>query len=1481
MRLGTRVVSYTENGFFKRLRRSIAAALLGPAILIGAVSCGRSAADSYRPASSGELNIKLSDYNYDDSRRLVYAGGQFVPQEHSAVALRNLLTADKSPLNYEKALGPRLCGALDDLLNDRSGQGFLVNIGDAYFIQDPSANNRIVSESVYWLRVAGGAHYLGVPAGESQALFDGLLRGMEQMIKLAERNGSGGEFPAWAARIQDGQLVLDTDTDSAGARNSASDADHDLVMALLVAVDNVERGIWTDKGYDRLLAKFIPALEKEYTVIGGLSVLQPSEDYRAKPEIKDFHLDYFSPETAFSIAHYLHRSGQPEQAKAWAQRGLDSLELLKLCLEQHNYIPAKAWISDDLRIMPAGRQGWDGIRAPARIAAGLRYLPASGAHSAGLIPVLQKYLRRWAEGYTVPELDAAVYLPLAAELGAEDTLFAVARVLADGMSDTAIYKENERYFQVSLIMKTCIELLFPYNTLSSPNISLLNLSGSSRLDERRTVFTLEQIAPEKGYYGQTSDGFGYVINNSPSGELLELQDALPEGYYIINSESLAYGFAQAVAEKNWPRVKALLKTIYYLSQKNYRETNQTTKLLPWAVFYNGQDFQIAQKDGISNYGNASASDADLLLLTAMIKAVEQGEDEQDLRNFIALYANEFIQRNIGVYYDRNNNIHLLLLSGGLIGPRFLDGDLVYKFYTSYPNYDWLNVIKDYFQQDGLYNTAGSAFYYAIFSQLLEDTQGLLKKIIARYPDPAQFPNVLELRAVRWDPESGKYGGLQLVEPDAQYPMETPDARQAALWRLPLNIGYNPGGAFSPPAATNYYTYYLQELAKIDFSSTTARFSINDAIYRNGNIHYLANSFVKHWKAGHLSPFYDSRYDVVDAVPDSSEIPSALAGYYQNKSQDYSYLRKFIEYALALAKSRDTAAQAVQVYEDTLLKYLSKDDLKSAKVQITLAPVDKLFDLGNIPALNLLVEKSAIDLVDEYLSILTSMLGYNSEQLLQKINLLLLTAELNNYPPDNPVLRALYLQKIMLWSSLSPLDRSHLRLISARYAEYGDDLVYDYFANPPVKQNELRRLILEWGEYRGDNKIDTLAVNKTLPAGAIPEITDYKLTPQKLSRMEIPRSLKMALIKELVKRDVQSILARNTGDLETALSGYINNLPQEYQMQGFVPVLFAETETIPARIKRDMIDRVLAGIDRSSGTLYGRRYDLASADGRREFNEAYNNYYVMLWSAYKLALYQEANSALKFLNNEDNQKNARAEMAKRAKSLNAVLPRLLQMIDIIQQTGIQMPAAYGDALVDAFAAKYYADIYLDYRQNFAYMDTLADFLNNIYWLGYDLERLASGAATRDLFSKENAELYAQLRPAVYSLIAMYKNYNPNWRENNKLVGVIERITLQEEANIDNIKDTLAKLADLQKNALLYGQLEEYAYYKVSEAYIYAAVTYYDTENGVKINGLDLYNRVLEDEYLDRYDYMVETVRAMAEAVQFRYAESDKPPPRRRI
>ncbi|GBR75944.1 hypothetical protein NO2_0568 [Candidatus Termititenax persephonae] len=670
-------------------------------------------------------------------------------------------------------------------------------VDDKYAPDNPTRrtylSDLIVSESVYWLRTAAGIHYAGVSVRESQDLFNKMLTGFGLMADLDDK----GAFPAWRVRaVYDSdtanglalkELVLDDSDPELDASNSASDADHDLVRALLAAVDNVRRGYWTEDAttkvewrgqkytYAELLDLLIPALKKEYILLPGskdIYIMKPSEDdYEATETEKDVRLDYLSPGTCFAIAEHLKNKSPAENSLGewWADRGQDSMKIYLACLDAHGYVPEKSWVTytDDgqIKIEANGRQGYDGIRAPERIADGLRY-PQYFTLDDGQRQILQNYLARYSEGYTVPQQDAAAYLPLAVQLGETAAAQTIAKKAAEGMSRQSVYGDSASYFETAYIAATLINTLYPYNPQAVYR---------GKINESAPQELVKLGLPGKYYL--ESGGYGLVFNNKTDDVAgYHFNDFLPTGWQLLTSEAVAYDLdislyyynhpeqhpdrqtkppktSKKVQEEMEQRISALVRTLIMATAQNHYETDTYTRQMPWAIMTNGQEYRVVQQPGFDGFGNATASDADLKILARLIKVKDfKLFKETELDFMISQLALDFIQQDTVSYRDSDGTPRRFMNSGAYrsAAEDLNTGEILHEFHTSYYDQYDLQLVSEYFRrprpQDSNFKV-GDDYLEQSFAMLAEDSKRLLEQIkeVFRFNENYQnFPDKLYL-----------------------------------------------------------------------------------------------------------------------------------------------------------------------------------------------------------------------------------------------------------------------------------------------------------------------------------------------------------------------------------------------------------------------------------------------------------------------------------------------------------------------------------------------------------------------------------------------------------------------------------------------------------------------------------------------------------------------------------------------------------------
>jgi endo-1,4-beta-D-glucanase Y len=124
------------------------------------------------------------------------------------------------------------------------------------FVTDPSENNRIVSEGMaYGLLMA--------VQNNDREIFDRLARGLTKM--------EGRGMPAWRAFIENGELVVRSDSEW----SSASDADQDIAFAFIQAYS-----LWGKSSCQQIAQSYLDRFwDGNVQYDGNSAILKPSEDW--------------------------------------------------------------------------------------------------------------------------------------------------------------------------------------------------------------------------------------------------------------------------------------------------------------------------------------------------------------------------------------------------------------------------------------------------------------------------------------------------------------------------------------------------------------------------------------------------------------------------------------------------------------------------------------------------------------------------------------------------------------------------------------------------------------------------------------------------------------------------------------------------------------------------------------------------------------------------------------------------------------------------------------------------------------------------------------------------------------------------------------------------------------------------------------------------------------------------------------------------
>ncbi|GBR74872.1 hypothetical protein NO1_1969, partial [Candidatus Termititenax aidoneus] len=563
--------------------------------------------------------------------------------------------------------------------------------------------------------------------------------------------------------------------------------------------------------------------------------------------------------------------------------------------------------------------------------------------------------------------------------------------------------------------------------------------------------------------------------------------------------------------------------------------------------------------------------------------------------------------------------------------------------------------------------------------------------------------------------------------------------------------------------------------------------------------------------------------------------------------------------------------------------------------------------------------------------------------------------------DNAAVRSLYFHKMLLWPKgvLSPQDKAELKIVADYYAWQmpAGCGIYDFLANPPVGQKPERPLIFTWeglpidtGLFAAGTAIEGRTSIFTIDAGHSVLTTDaqlddvqFEITVDKLLNTsgvaigqphysEMPTDLKDLVLREVIKRDIWLLVQKHSDDTEKmqeALIKYIDKLPDKedgkatnkYQMMAVVSILFLDggytnrqpnPPPIPIEAKRGIIQKFLDKISfttAGSGAKIGaERFNLNNSAERAVFAQAYQGLYGTLWSGYKLMLYKEAEQAVTeclgiFNNQELGAEKKVAALTSQITTINQKLADLLEMIKIIKPLiGLTIPQGTADNadLIDDFRDNFSAQFYFN-KFSWDYMGMLADILNNLFWLGYDLSRVAESLSA----GADYVDFYQNLMEQAVILGQEYQDINAaGWQDYYKLRSAIERIRLQQfivnGAADESLLDSLVQfdtavagekllrenpkkqqilmdaLRQRQVTAKGSGQLEEYAYYRAIEAFLCTSfvmrIKPLNLENDSVQTGQQLYEDILNDSVVKQYDYIYRSIQNMKLSVDALYGVS---------
>lgn len=1366
-------------------------------VFIGACSEDRDKTAASVAAMSVLNETKLEDVKTDVKVQENIVTPAAKRQEKYQKSLKDVFDCEGSSLTMEQTR-EQLRNTWNAVLK-ADGNRMLVRVGDAIYIQDPSQGDQIVSEYVYWLRIAADIHNTGVSTVEARNVAKGILKGLDKMTELSK----GKIFPAWVVRVQDSQIKLDNRKDNPG--DSASDADHDYVMALLVIRNNLKTGNWlSDKELnlstiDARLNKLIIGLETQYKFEGGRYIMRPSADW---DRLYEYHPDYFSPETCFAIADYL-SAFDAERAGQWRQRGNDSFDFLLTVLATfkdssgNSYIPEKAYITaTNGRFMITAnpkfnKQNWE-VRGAKRLASALNYIKPNENQ----IKLLINFLNNWRY-HSVDGLDAAVALPLAIQLGEHGTL-ETAKIIKDAMQTAmgkTVYVDMTKYYEVSLIAEALVGTLYPYHLSAIPQLSLSNTDQGDEI-----VSSIPMVSAE-------------VVHNTLT----------------------------AVAADNKREFQKWFKTARALSEWNYKTTD-SSKLMPliankitWA---NGEI-----KYTIDAVGIASDSRTDLQILAAGILAEQKGWLDYDDKWFLALYLEAFLNNAYEYPFQKNEKGEFNLFPTPVIGlghlrPSFNDDTQVYEIALAEEDLFYLKVIRKYVEKPSFlrqlwthlnpFNNSDDRGYLLGHSGYYDQADNLLRTTVAMYEKIGQ--------------DGRAYFRL------------TPD-RKLSLITNKRWSKYEKDEIISKYGIRNLEddtTLTANSLDKIQNIKIKPSFSINNL--RPGQSGFWAtvwDNFTKSFRVTHkLSSQYDrDAYPQIhavngDYVVDNTNYPSEFVNFYR-APQPQLFADPWNKFVNGMNSAMGMKGFTYGHMGQSILEQVLMDAAHSPEItSITYNFIPPKTDVQ-------ILRDRKTNAVEEYVwAMLSTIHGRSGQELVTHIDgMLARIGSDGTVSPDHIVVQNLYWQKLLLWNYISPNSKEVMKAAVEYYADQPGEKSF------PWKEmlEFLKKPAQDWDIYQHFNgKIDGHQINTA----------DESFTIEKLFAMQIVYSRAEGLIADILfRRDIRTILEKGKNIeselernkyLKSELDKYLDRLPnREYRDK------YGNTILAMILFSRDKYDEAGKNIIVPAVNVELKKQYILDAlqkiDIRDEkFNKGqYRSTYLLLNGALRLIYADEVYAILKTFTDDIGDIQYKEITPENLRKLDRAL---YQLINFTEQTS---PLAEGvkpniklnalrdsfsdkgesvdkDGLLNLFKDKYFREntdlyerLWKGFHRSYESQGVIAGILDDLFWPGEILKGLKDESARlkdnpvkakllEEYYQKIGRQLYDQNNLGMaLSVKNRYQSFS-----NMALQVVFERIKIQKIVLPGNVGQSLKDLDKLKMLTERWDQPLERAKVILAEATILA-------------------------------------------------------------
>ncbi|MDD5457014.1 MAG: hypothetical protein PHV30_08280, partial [Candidatus Margulisbacteria bacterium] len=495
---------------------------------------------------------------------------------------------------------------------------------------------------------------------------------------------------------------------------------------------------------------------------------------------------------------------------------------------------------------------------------------------------------------------------------------------------------------------------------------------------------------------------------------------------------------------------------------------ETIKLMPWlSVVKHDNSIEIVKNiqdtggEFQKNFGNASAADADLDLLTALIMGLQKGWGDSNLKNFIYLYAKDFIYQVMKTYsinVDGTPQNFFLMSKGAFIAAEQDENGYIWNsFYPSYPNYKYLQYIAEYFKNDSCTsNSQGSEFMHKQFNKLLSDTKHLMAAVKDKYDISSDKAKVFTL------PEHMKISvrdNKEIVIKDASAHNEMDNYR--LYWRTGDQDFEACDGKLDNKCKLleknkNSYLYYLSNIKHLSPDDVPLKYHFHFTdVQENDNSGWeFWNNFVKHWS---YTPDQANKYKEKDEFKeqDIASHPAELAVFYEIVPQDKLTVMTHYMYGVELSKSKMSVEKSVKLFEDTLTKLIDRDEINYESTFLSyigayysvdvINRIANMFSgnkiLANIPEklsnklMDINNNTNNIEIISYFIQTLRVMKGLPNKEIKKALNRIIASAK-DKTNVKNSVLKALYMEKILLWDVLDPQERSQLKQVALIYKKAG-------------------------------------------------------------------------------------------------------------------------------------------------------------------------------------------------------------------------------------------------------------------------------------------------------------------------------------------------------------------------------------------------------------------------------------------------------------